>query len=113
VSTKSNSEFEKTRAIGHIVAETLRAVREGVRPGVATGELNQIGKRILAENGAAPPLLYGYPAEVSISINDEAMHGMRGERPIEAGDSGQTGCGKGWLLRRRSHLGFGAAGIRV
>jgi methionyl aminopeptidase len=105
------------RAIGHILAKTLRAVREGVRPGVATGELNQIGKRRLAENGAAPapPPQYGYPAEVSISINDEAMHGIRGERPMEAGDSGQTGsgCGKGWLLRRRSHLGFGAAGIRV
>jgi len=52
VSTKSNSEFEKTRAIGHIVAKTLRAVREGVRPGVTTGELNQIGKRILARKTA-------------------------------------------------------------
>jgi hypothetical protein len=88
VSIKSTSEFENMRVIGHIVAKTLRAMKEGVRPGITTGELNQIGAHVLAENGvrSAPPLVYGSPAEVSISINDEAIDGIPGGRVIEAGD---------------------------
>src|SRR5258706_7058281 len=76
------------RAIGGIVARALRTMAESVRAGMTTGELNQIGARVLAENGArsAPPLVYGYPAEVCISVNDEAMHGIPGTRVIRPGD---------------------------
>jgi methionyl aminopeptidase len=88
VSIKSHAEFEKMRAIGSIVAQALRAMSERACPGITTGELNAIGARVLAENGArsAPPLVYGYPAEVCISINDEAMHGIPGDRVVRAGD---------------------------
>src|SRR5579864_5599914 len=76
------------RNIGGIVARALRAMAERVRPGITTGELNEIGARVLGENGArsAPPLVYGYPAEVCISVNDEAMHGIPGARKIQPGD---------------------------
>jgi methionyl aminopeptidase len=88
VSIKSNVEFEKMRSIGGIVARALRAMAERVRPGIATGELDEMGARILAENGArsAPPLVYGYPADVCISVNDEVMHGIPGARTIQPGD---------------------------
>ena len=88
VSIKSNAEYEKLRAIGGIVALSLRTMAERVRAGITTGELNEIGARVLAENGArsAPPLVYGYPAEVCISVNDEAMHGIPGARVIRPGD---------------------------
>jgi methionyl aminopeptidase len=88
MSIKTNFEFEKMRAIGSIVAQVLRVMAERVRPGVTTGELNEIGSRALAANGArsAPPLVYGYPADICISINDEAMHGIPGARVIRAGD---------------------------
>lgn len=76
------------RSIGGIVARALRRMAERVRPGITTGDLNAIGSRVLSENGArsAPPVVYGYPAEVCISVNDEAMHGIPGARAIQAGD---------------------------
>jgi methionyl aminopeptidase len=88
VSIKSNVEFEKMRSIGGIVARALRAMAERLRPGITTGELNEIGARVLTENGArsAPPLVYGYPADVCICVNDEAMHGIPGDRAIQPGD---------------------------
>jgi methionyl aminopeptidase len=88
MSIKSNSEFEKMRAIGGIVARALRTMAERVRAGITTGDLNDIGARVLAESGArsAPPLVYGYPADVCISVNDEAMHGIPGARMIQPGD---------------------------
>ena len=88
MSIRSNTEFEKMRTIGGIVARALRRMAERVLPGITTGELNAIGSRVLAENGArsAPPLVYGYPADVCISVNDEAMHGIPGARVIQPGD---------------------------
>jgi len=88
VSIRSNEEYEKLRGIGGIVARALRRMAERVCPGITTGELNAIGARVLAENGArsAPPLVYGYPAEICISVNDEAMHGIPGARAIQPGD---------------------------
>ena len=76
------------RAIGGIVAQALRAMTGYVRPGITTAELNAVGARVLAMHGArsAPPLVYGFPAEVCISINDEAMHGIPGARVIQPGD---------------------------
>src|SRR5579872_2336579 len=88
VSIKSNTEFEKMREIGGIVARALRAMAARLRAGITTGELNEIGARLLLECGAraAPPLVYGYPADVCISVNDEAMHGIPGARVIRPGD---------------------------
>jgi len=59
-----------------------------VRPGITTAELNETGARVLAAHGArsAPPQVYGFPGEVCISVNDEAMHGIPGARVIQPGD---------------------------
>ena len=76
------------RSIGGIVARALAAMAKRVLPGITTGELNEIGARVLAENDArsAPPMVYGYPADVCISVNDEAMHGIPGGRTVQPGD---------------------------
>jgi methionyl aminopeptidase len=81
-------EFEKLRACGVIVAKGLRAMAAEVRPGITTGELCEIGSRVLAAHGArsSPPMVYGFPGDVCISVNDEVVHGIPGERVIEAGD---------------------------
>ena len=88
MSIKSNNELEKMRSIGGIVARALAAMAKRVLPGITTGELNKIGARVLAENDArsAPPMVYGYPADVCISVNDEAMHGIPGGRTVQPGD---------------------------
>ncbi len=88
MSIKSQWELEKLRAIGKIVRTALDAMAAAVLPGVTTGELDRIGARTLAECGAeaGPPKVYGFPGAVCISINDEAIHGIPGNRTVQAGD---------------------------
>ena len=88
MSIKSHSEFDKLRVIGKIVRKALDEMAEAARPGVTTAELNEIGAKVLAEHGAesAPPKVYGFPAAVCISVNDEAIHGIPGNLILEAGD---------------------------
>jgi len=88
MSITSQDQLEKLRACGQIVAKALRAMSNAVRPGVTTAELSEIGSRILADNGAqsSPPLVYKFPGDVCISINDEVVHGIPGLRTIQSGD---------------------------
>jgi methionyl aminopeptidase len=88
MSIRSHLELEKLCAIGRIVRMTLERTRAAVRPGVTTRELDEIGARTLAEHGAesAPPKVYGFPGALCISVNDEAIHGVPGDRMIREGD---------------------------
>jgi methionyl aminopeptidase len=88
MSINSPEQFEKLRACGMIVGKALRAMVVGVRAGVTTAELCEIGSRVLAEYGAqsSPPTVYGFPGDVCISVNDEVVHGIPGDRVIQPGD---------------------------
>lgn len=88
MSIKSPEQLEKLRACRRIVAKALRAMAAAVRPGVTTAELSAIASKILDENGAqsSPPLVYQFPGDVCISINDEVVHGIPGPRVIQPGD---------------------------
>lgn len=74
--------------IGRIVSVTLQRMLDAAEPGMTTRELDAIGERLLHEQGArsAPKLTYGFPASTCISINEEAAHGVPGDRIIRAGD---------------------------
>ena len=76
------------RAAGHAVALTLQAMREAVRPGVTTKQLDEVAERQLRALGArsAPSLVYDFPGWTCISVNDEAVHGIPGDRVLLAGD---------------------------
>src|ERR1700691_4915766 len=88
MSITTTEQLEKLRACGQIVAKALRAMSAAVSPGVTTAELSAIGAPLLAENGAqsSPPLIYNFPGDVCISVNDEVVHGVPGDRVVEAGD---------------------------
>jgi methionyl aminopeptidase len=88
MSINSPDQLQKLRACGQIVAKALRAMAAAVRPGITTADLSAIGSRILAENGAqsSPPLVYKFPGDVCISVNDEVVHGIPGPRVIQPGD---------------------------
>jgi len=88
MSIRNRRDFEKLRAIGRIVREALDRTAAAVRPGITTGELDRIGARVLAGRGAesAPPKVYGFPGALCISVNDEAIHGIPGDRTLRAGD---------------------------
>lgn len=88
MSIKSQAQFDKLRAIGKIVRHALDKTAAAARPGATTAGLDEIGARVLAENGAesAPPKVYGFPGALCISVNDEAIHGIPGDRVIHSGD---------------------------
>lgn len=88
MSIETNEELLALQAIGRIVGKTLREMAGHARPGISTAELDAIGAKLLAAAGArsAPPLVYGFPGAVCISVNDEIVHGVPGERSIAPGD---------------------------
>jgi methionyl aminopeptidase len=81
-------QLEKLRACGRIVAKALRAMAAQVRAGITTAELAEIGAKVLAAHGArsSPPLVYDFPGDVCISVNDEVVHGIPGARTLQPGD---------------------------
>jgi methionyl aminopeptidase len=74
--------------IGKICGLTLKHMLDQVEPGMTTGELDRIGAAFLQKHGAAsaPITAYKYPGWTCISLNDEAAHGIPGQRKIKAGD---------------------------
>lgn len=76
------------KRIGRIVAQTLSAMQKHAEPGMSTRELDQFGARLLAKAGAvsAPIKDYDFPGATCISVNEEAAHGIPGERRLAAGD---------------------------
>jgi methionyl aminopeptidase len=88
MSIESETDWRGLREIGRIVRLTLEAMEEAVRPGVTTGELDAVARRVFVRNGArsAPAMVYGFPATVLISVNDEVVHGIPGPRRLESGD---------------------------
>jgi methionyl aminopeptidase len=88
MSIETAEDLEALRRVGRVVAETIAAARKRVRPGMTTAELDEIGEEIFARRGArsAPRDRYGFPGCLCLSVNDEAVHGIPGERVLRAGD---------------------------
>lgn len=90
---KSKEEIEIMRAANRIVALILAQLRELVRPGVTTGELDRVAEELIHKHGAQPAFK-GYrvgdqtfPRCICISINDEIVHGIPSEkRVLQEGD---------------------------
>jgi len=103
------------REAGRILAETLEVVVGQVRPGVIEKELDEIARLEFKKRGVVPTFLnYGqppYPATVCVSVNDEIVHGIPGEREIADGDivSVDIGCTyKGFVADMAVTVGVGA-----
>jgi methionyl aminopeptidase len=88
VSITDPKELEGMRAAGVIVRKMIEAMKQAVRPGVSTAELDEVGAAIMRQHGAksAPQMVYQFPGTNCISLNDEAVHGIPGERVVQEGD---------------------------
>jgi methionyl aminopeptidase len=88
MSVSTPEELRALQAVGAVVAETIRAMRRAVAPGISTAELDAIAARVFARAGArsGPRLDYGFPGITCISVNDEAVHGIPGRRRLRPGD---------------------------
>jgi methionyl aminopeptidase len=85
---KLPDEIEKARASNLIVAEVLSRLREKVKPGVKTKDLDKFAEEIAEKRGAKPAFkgYRGYPHSLCISINEVVVHGMPSKRVLEEGD---------------------------
>ena len=86
---KSAREIQIMREAGRIVGLVHVAMKEAVRPGVSTWELDQIANEVLRKHNATSAFLgyRGYPGHICASINDELVHGIPSkERILRAGD---------------------------
>ncbi len=84
----SAEEIEGLKRIGRIVGMTLQEMIKALKPGITTRELDQVGQAFMKAHGArsAPILVYQFPGSTCISINDEAAHGIPGNRVVQPGD---------------------------
>jgi methionyl aminopeptidase len=88
IEIKSEKEIATMRQAGKIVAEVLRILAEQTRPGMKTKEMDAIAIRELKRMGAESSFkgYRGYPATVCVSVNDEIVHGIPGNRVLKDGD---------------------------
>jgi methionyl aminopeptidase len=107
VEIKKPEQLLQMRAAGLVVAKALAETSAAVRPGISTAELDAIAADVIAGAGATPSFLGygavrgvgGFPGVTCISINDEVVHGIPGDRVLKEGDLVSIDCGavvNGW-----------------
>jgi methionyl aminopeptidase len=101
VEIKTPEQIALMRRAGIVVGETLQLVRASVRPGLTTGELDALAEDHIRSRGATPSFkgYHGFPGSLCVSVNDEVVHGIPGDRVIEDGDVVSVDCGaivEGW-----------------
>ena len=88
ISIKNEHELEAMREACKITAAARALARDMVKPGVTTQQIDKAVHRFITEQGAIPSFLHynGYPASVCVSVNDEIIHGIPGDRVLHEGD---------------------------
>ena len=92
---KNDTEIDLMRKSGRIVAETLLLVESKIKPGITTAELDRIAEEFITKHGAKPSFkgLYGFPASLCISVNEQVVHGIPGRYVLKEGDIVSVDCG--------------------
>lgn len=88
MSIESARDLEGISVAGRVVARALDAMAREVQPGMTTRDLDEIGAAVLKQYGSrsAPQIVYGCPSVNLISVNDEVVHGLPGNRVLQPGD---------------------------
>ena len=95
ISLKNAAQIEKMRDAGKILWEVEQEVRQAIRPGVTTAELDVLAERLIRKNRAVPSSLHyeGYPCSICASLNDEVVHGIPSDRRVlKEGDILSVDC---------------------
>jgi len=92
---KTDEEIEIQRQSSLLVGKTLAEVAKLIKPGVTTRELDQLAERFIRDHGAEPGFkgYGGFPATLCVSVNDEVVHGIPGDRILLNGDIVSIDCG--------------------
>ena len=92
---KTREEIELMRESALIVSKTLGALAAEVKPGVTTLELDKIAETCIRDHGAIPGFLglYDFPNTLCMSPNEQVVHGIPNDKPLEDGDIISIDCG--------------------
>jgi methionyl aminopeptidase len=92
---KTREEIELMRESALVVSKTLGMIASEIKPGVTTLQLDKMAEEFIRDQGAVPGFLglYGCPSTLLTSINEQVVHGLPTNRPIEEGDIVSVDCG--------------------
>ena len=78
VAKKSREEIKLMKIAGSIVAKVHKAMKENIKEGISTLELDKIAYEVIKDNKATPTFLgyHGFPGSICASINEEVVHGI-------------------------------------
>src|SRR5512143_508204 len=95
---RSREEIGLMRHAGRVVAGVLAAVEESIKPGVTTAQLDAVAEKYIVGAGAKPSFkgYRGFPASICVSIDDEVVHGIPGNRVVEEGQVVSIDAGAIW-----------------
>lgn len=101
IQIKSLDQLRTMRQAGLLVRSTLELVRSNIKAGITTSALDSIAEANIKRGGGSSNFkgYHGYPATICVSINDEIVHGIPGDRMIMPGDIVSVDCGAiidGW-----------------
>ncbi|MFZ5597009.1 MAG: type I methionyl aminopeptidase [Bacillota bacterium] len=88
ITLKTDREIEYMRDAGRITAGALAEIGGMIKPGLTTAELDRAAESFIIAKGARPAFkgLYGFPATICASVNEQVVHGIPGLRVLENGD---------------------------
>lgn len=88
ITIKTPEQIELLRKAGKIVGDTHNYLKQFIKPGITTKELNRLAEEFILNSDATPSFkgLYGFPAGCCISVNEEVVHGIPGNRRLKEGD---------------------------
>lgn len=113
IAQRSPEQLRSMRAAGRVVAEMHATIRAAARPGVTTLQLDAVAREVIDSRGATSNFLgyHGFPAVICASVNDEVIHGIPNDRPLEDGDLLSIDCGAiidGWHGDAAFTMGIGS-----
>ncbi len=88
MTARDSEQLDGLRRIGALIAASLVELRQAVRPGISTGELDDIAAEFFTSRGAqsGPIMTYDYPGFICISVDDQVVHGIPGSRVLREGE---------------------------
>ncbi len=88
MNARTQAEFDGLKASGIAVKSAFAAMKKAAVPGITTQALDEIGAQVLASHQAesAPQMYYDFPGATCISVNEDAAHGIPGDRVLAEGD---------------------------
>ena len=88
IAIKTEEQIEKMRAAGKILVDLDGVLRELIKPGVTTKELDSVAEKFIRDRGAIPSFkgYGGFPGSICTSVNEEIVHGIPSKRRLKEGD---------------------------